>query len=219
MNLSPQIMAGPCSARVSPYLLSLQKRTLDITASLALLILFSPVILVVTVLIASSGDGAFYAQRRVGRQGRVFNCYKFRTMIPNADGMLRILMQFDEAIAQEWREHQKLAHDPRVTRIGRWLRATSLDEIPQLFNVLIGDMSMVGPRPFAEDQLAYYDRDTLEAYVQVSPGLTGPWQIYARHDTTFACRSRFDRVYYERASLLSDIKLMLKTPVAMLNGQ
>ena len=207
------------TARVSPYLLSNHKRLLDIIAACLLISLFSPLLLLVSTALASTGDGVIYTQRRVGKNGRVFRCFKFRTMIPNADGMLKVLMRFNKDIEKEWTEHQKLKDDPRITKLGKFLRASSLDELPQLFNVLLGQMSIVGPRPFAENQLCFYDRDTLDTYFLVSPGLTGPWQVYARHDTTFGCRSKFDRHYYENASLWFDIKMMLKTPVAMLNGR
>ncbi len=219
MSAIPEFVGVNADTVVSPYLLSVKKRVFDVLIASMILLLLSPLLLVVIIALTSSGDGALYSQRRVGRNGKVFNCYKFRTMIPNAEGMLRVLIQFDPAIAKEWAETQKLKNDPRITRMGRFLRATSIDELPQLFNVIKGEMSIVGPRPFTEDQLAMYSRSAIQGYLQVAPGLTGPWQVYARNDTTFNTRSHYDSLYYSQASMMHDLKLMIVTPIAMLNGE
>ena len=140
-------------------------------------------------------------------------------MSVNAEEALQCLIQSDPDIAREWQSTQKLKFDPRVTRVGRWLRKTSVDELPQFFNVLNGTMSVVGPRPFAIEQMALYERRALIKYLSVKPGLTGSWQVYARHDTTFACRAKYDQLYVDQASFVLDLALVAKTPMAMLRGQ
>ena len=139
-------------------------------------------------------------------------------MVVNAEDVLRNLIASNEAVRQEWQSTQKLQIDPRVTWVGRWLRRCSIDELPQFANVLNGTMSVVGPRPFAQDQVVLYHPVVLSKYLAVKPGLTGSWQVYARHDTTFECRARFDQIYVEKASFARDLALVIKTPLAMLKG-
>lgn len=206
------------ASQVGPYLRSTGKRLFDIIFALTVIVATMPAWLVICVLVALDGGPVFYGQKRMGKGGRTFLCWKFRTMSVNAEEALQCLIQSDPDIAREWQSTQKLKFDPRVTRVGRWLRKTSVDELPQFFNVLNGTMSVVGPRPFAQDQVVLYHPVVLSKYLAVKPGLTGSWQVYARHDTTFECRARFDQIYVEKASFARDLALVIKTPLAMLKG-
>lgn len=207
------------AATVVPYLRSSLKRIFDIVFSLVVLALISPLWLMAILLVSLDGGPVFYSQRRVGLNGQVFNCWKFRTMVVNAEAVLENLIKTDPHIAQEWLSTQKLKVDPRITKVGRWLRRCSVDELPQFINVLNGTMSVVGPRPFARDQMELYDHAALVKYLSVKPGLTGSWQVYARHDTTFACRAKYDQLYVDQASFALDLALVARTPLAMLRGQ
>jgi exopolysaccharide production protein ExoY len=207
------------AATVVPYLQSTLKRIFDIVFSLIVLALISPVWLLAIVLVSLDGGPVFYSQRRVGLNGKVFNCWKFRTMVVNAEAVLQNLIETNPQIANEWRSTQKLKVDPRITRFGKWLRRCSVDELPQFINVLNGTMSVVGPRPFAREQMGLYDNAALAKYLSVKPGLTGSWQVYARHDTTFECRARYDQQYVDQASFALDLALVARTPLAMLRGQ
>ncbi|HEY1057329.1 MAG TPA: sugar transferase [Limnobacter sp.] len=209
----------PASAVVVvPYLQSSIKRIFDLVFASTVLLLTSPLWLVVVALVALDGGPVLYAQRRVGKNGKIFRCWKFRTMEVNAEQTLKALIASNPAVAAEWHSTQKLKNDPRVTAVGRWLRKTSVDELPQFINVLNGTMSVVGPRPFAHDQIALYGSTALAKYLATKPGLTGVWQVHARHDTTFACRARYDEQYFQQASLATDLALVVKTPLAMLRG-
>lgn len=129
------------------------------------------------------------------------------------------MIKTDPVIAKEWLTTQKLKNDPRITWVGKWLRRCSVDELPQFLNVLNGTMSVVGPRPFAREQMSLYQNNAMMKYLSVKPGLTGSWQVYARHDTTFACRAKYDELYVDQASFAMDLALVVKTPMAMLRGQ
>jgi len=183
------------------------------------LMLISPIWLFAIVLVALDGGPVFYSQRRVGLNGETFKCWKFRTMVVNAEQALGKLIESNPEIAQEWNSTQKLKVDPRITWVGNWLRRCSVDELPQFINVLNGTMSVVGPRPFAREQIGLYRNAALVKYLSVKPGLTGSWQVYARHDTTFACRAKYDEQYVDQASFAMDLALVAKTPFAMLRGQ
>ena len=217
LNQSESVHAS--AAQVGPYLQSTLKRIFDISLSLVVLTLISPIWLTAILLVSLDGGPAFYSQRRVGLNGRIFRCWKFRTMVVNAEGVLQELIKTNPQIAHEWNTTQKLKVDPRVTWVGKWLRRCSVDELPQFINVLNGTMSVVGPRPFARDQIELYDNTALAKYLSVKPGLTGSWQVYARHDTTFACRAKYDQQYVDQASFGMDLALVFKTPIAMLRGQ
>ncbi|ESW60837.1 MAG: sugar transferase [Rhodobacter sp. CACIA14H1] len=184
------------------------KRVLDILLVLLALPVVLPLVLVLAVLIARDGHSPIYRQERIGRGGRSFMLWKLRTMVPDAKGQLdRYLAENAEARA-EWDAYQKLDHDPRITAIGHFLRKSSLDEVPQLWNVLKGDMSLVGPRPMMPEQRSLYPGS---AYYTLRPGVTGMWQVSDRNNSTFAERAEFDTDYAERVSLLTDIKLLLAT--------
>jgi lipopolysaccharide/colanic/teichoic acid biosynthesis glycosyltransferase len=192
------------------------KRLLDLILSMLLMPVLLPVMAVIWGLIRRDGGHALFIQPRVGRDGRVFQCLKFRSMVPDAERVLEDLCASNPDIAAEWHTHQKLAHDPRITPIGKLLRRTSLDELPQIFNVLLGDMSLVGPRPFLPAQKALYDAAGGRAYYRLRPGVTGLWQIFSRHDTTLAARVRFDETYGQNLSLAGDLSLVLRTAKVVL---
>jgi lipopolysaccharide/colanic/teichoic acid biosynthesis glycosyltransferase len=180
-------------------------------AALALLALLSPVILVVAVLVAQR-DGApvIFGHYRVGLHGRLFRCFKFRTMYRNSEEVLANLLRHDPAARAEWERDQKLSNDPRITPIGQFLRRTSLDELPQLLNVLRGEMCLVGPRPITVAELTRYGRVRWD-YLSVRPGLTGLWQVSGRNNTTYEERVAFDREYVDTRSPWLDLKILLKT--------
>ncbi len=187
------------------------KRLLDLVLAVLMLPVLIPVIALLTVLVRRDGGRAFFIQPWVGRDGRVFNCYKFRTMIENAEAVLEQMCRDNPAVAAEWETYQKLSNDPRISRVGRFLRASSLDELPQIFNVLLGDMSFVGPRPFLPSQKALYDAAHGRAYYDLRPGITGPWQVYGRSATTFVARVGYDETYLKDLGLRADLELLVKT--------
>lgn len=203
------------------------KRLLDITLSLMLLILFSPICIVCIVVIKLTSKGPVLADvpERVGRNGKLFKMYKFRSMIENAHYLLRNDHKFKELYEEYKRGSFKLKKDPRITSFGRFIRKHSLDEIPQLLNVLKGDMSLVGPRAYYPDEL----RDQQEKYphtkalvktvLSVKPGISGLWQVSGRSDVNFDKRIAIDASYVETISLMHDIIIILKTPMAMLTGR
>ncbi len=155
------------------------------------------------------GGSPFYTQYRLGKNGRQFSILKLRTMVRDADSVLEGYLAADPARRREWDELQKLKDDPRVTRVGHFLRATSLDELPQLFNVLKGDMTLVGPRPMMPDQLEMYGEPS--AYFALKPGITGLWQVSARNNTRFSFRNESDAEYERGLSFKSDIAILFKT--------
>jgi lipopolysaccharide/colanic/teichoic acid biosynthesis glycosyltransferase len=192
------------------------KRLLDAAGAAALLMLCLPAFLVLGALVKLDGGPIFYAHPRVGRGGRQFGCLKFRSMVTDADRRLADLLARDPAARAEWEASRKLKNDPRVTWVGRFLRATSLDELPQLINVLLGDMSLVGPRPVIAAELTAYYGAAAQHYMAVRPGITGPWQISGRSDTSYAQRVALDVAYVSNPSLLTDIRILLRTPAAVL---
>ena len=190
---------------------SFLKRTVDITASAAALLLLSPVFLVTSLAIRKDSDGpAMFTQKRIGKDGKLFEIYKFRTMVPDADKKLFELLDKDEKAREEYKVNKKLKHDPRITKVGNFLRKTSIDELPQLINVLKGDMSLVGPRPYLprekEDMGDYYN-----TIIESKPGITGLWQVSGRSNTTFEDRLEFDKEYTENKGFFYDMGLLTKT--------
>jgi undecaprenyl-phosphate galactose phosphotransferase len=166
--------------------------------------------LIIYLIVRLGGKPALFSHIRVGEGGRKFACYKFRTMCIDADQRLEKMLAENIEIRNQWETFQKLPSDPRVTPIGHFLRRTSLDELPQLFNVIVGDMSLVGPRPVCEEELARYGEDS-EHYLICRPGMTGLWQISGRNLLTYEDRVYLDSLYARRRSLLVDIVIMLFT--------
>lgn len=188
------------------------------TAAIALVILI-PLFLVIAIGVKLSSPGpVIYSQARVGRGGKCFEFLKFRSMALDADAILHAHLASNESARQQWSEYQKLKDDPRITRFGRFIRRTSLDELPQLWNVLIGQMSIVGPRPCLPAQRSYY-ADTWRHYCSVRPGLTGLWQVNGRNKLTFEERVRLDRQYVESQSLKLDLKIVWRTVAVVLTGE
>ena len=186
-----------------------------IVAAVALLFL-SPLLIAIAVYVKSDGGPVLYAHTRIGRGGRHFHCLKFRTMVVGAEHRLRALLEADAAAAAEWEATQKLTADPRVTHIGALLRRTSLDELPQLLNVLLGDMSLVGPRPIVEAEQARY-ADAIDTYRAVRPGVTGLWQVSGRSETSYARRVQLDVAYVNNWWLGEDLSILLRTIPAVLS--
>jgi exopolysaccharide production protein ExoY len=176
-------------------------RVCDIILSLALILFMLPTFLVIAILIRLEGEGpVLFVQDRVGRGNIFFPCYKFRSMKPNSDYMLSAYLQANAEEAENWRIYRKLKVDPRVTHIGRFLRKSSLDEFPQLFNVLKGEMSLVGPRPILPSEITKYGR-SLRIYQRVRPGITGLWQIMGRNQLSYRSRVALDRIFVRKHSI------------------
>ena len=176
-----------------------------------LLILLSPLFAIIVVLIwQRDGGPVLFAHYRVGYEGKLFRCMKFRTMLRNSEEVLSDLLRNDPQARAEWERDHKLLNDPRVTRIGRFLRRSSLDELPQLLNVLRGEMNLVGPRPITVAELARYGRVRWH-YLSVRPGITGLWQVSGRNNTTYEQRVALDRRYVEQRSLWLDLGILLRT--------
>lgn len=187
------------------------KRIMDLALSFFGMLCLAPWLILIAFLIKSeSRGGVFYRQRRLGRSGHVFSVLKFRTMYENAGEILREELARDPVLKDEWDRYQKLRNDPRITRIGKFLRRFSLDELPQLWNVLKGEMSLVGPRPIMVEQFGLYGKTIKECF-RVTPGLTGLWQVSGRNQKTFAQRAELDLEYIQRWSVWLDIYILLKT--------
>lgn len=186
------------------------KRVLDIAGTLVLGLVFSPVILVVLVILCCEGGPVLFRHRRIGRDGEIFECLKFRTMVPDADRVLRELLEKSPELKTEWLRNHKLKVDPRITVTGRFLRKTSLDELPQLWNIMRGEMSLVGPRPVVLDELTRYGRYA-RRYLSVRPGLTGLWQVSGRNDTSYRRRVLLDVYYVMNQSVWLDLRILART--------
>lgn len=186
------------------------KRIFDIVSALVLAIGLSPFILPLMLIMAFGDRPMIYAHRRIGRGGKLFWCFKFRTMVPDADKVLYGLLENNPTLKAEWVKDHKLRDDPRVTRIGSLLRRTSLDELPQLWNVLRGEMTMVGPRPIVKEELLRYGRNA-PIYLSVKPGVTGLWQVSGRNNTDYRRRVAIDIYYVRNQSILLDLYILLKT--------
>lgn len=187
------------------------KRAVDVVLALSGIVLLAPLFIIcfVAILITSPGP-ALFRHQRVGFRGKCFDCLKFRTMVPDAPECLRQILDADPMATQEWTANQKLRNDPRVTPVGAILRKSSLDELPQLFNVLKGDMSIVGPRPVTNGELVRY-RGAVDAYLACRPGITGLWQVSGRSATTFDRRIACDSFYAHHWSIFLDAKIIAAT--------
>ena len=186
------------------------KAAFDYVGAAVLLVVLLPVFIGIALLIRLDGGPAMFTHRRIGTGGRRFECLKFRSMVLDSDAVLDRLLRSDPAAAAEWAATQKLRDDPRITPIGRILRTTSLDELPQLINVLRGEMSLVGPRPIVESEINRYG-EQIRFYMATRPGMTGLWQVSGRSETTYAERVRLDVRYVREWSFWRDIVILLKT--------
>jgi Undecaprenyl-phosphate galactose phosphotransferase WbaP len=192
------------------------KATFDILIAAAAIAFLAPVLLGLVILCRLDGGPAFFAHWRIGTRGRPFRCLKFRTMVVDSDRVLRETLARDHVLAAEWTANRKLVEDPRITRVGQFLRKTSLDELPQLFNVLKLEMSLVGPRPIVENEIPLYG-EHIAQYYAARPGLTGLWQVSGRNDTSYDRRVQLDVWYVNNWSIWHDIAVMLKTIPALLH--
>ena len=187
------------------------KRIMDLIVSVTLLFVLAPILLLIALIILMDSPGSpLFSQDRLGRHGRHFRIVKFRSMRVDAESELNRVLATDVAARSEWDAERKLREDPRVTRIGRFLRATSVDELPQLINVALGHMSLVGPRPIVEDESGKYG-DSIKTYYSVLPGMTGLWQVSGRNDLAYEDRIRCDVNYATHVSLLLDLRILART--------
>ena len=202
-----------------PPIGGLCKRGFDITCAIAALVALTPILVLLALLVKlSDGGPVLYGHKRVGRSGSEFMCLKFRTMVENGDDILHAYFTRYPECRDEWLATRKLQNDPRVTRVGFVLRKLSLDELPQLLNILKGEMSFVGPRPVVEDELQLYGT-AAEFYLKSRPGLTGLWQISGRNDVSYSTRVAYDRHYVENWSFVADIIIIIKTFPAVLSSR
>ena len=194
-------------------------RALDIIVSILALIFLAPLLIFVAVAVYVTDPGPiFFAHRRIGRNGQAFPCLKFRSMVIDADRRLSELLSMDSHARFEWEQDHKLRNDPRITAIGAFLRRSSIDELPQLMNVLRGEMSIVGPRPIVEDEIVRYGRK-FKMYCRVRPGITGLWQVSGRNDISYRRRVACDVIYARSKSLKFDLRIILMTLPAVLHAK
>jgi exopolysaccharide production protein ExoY len=195
------------------------KRAIDIVGSAAALIFLAPLLVIVALLLLARDPGpVFYSQERVGLGGRKFRIFKFRTMCVDSDQVLADLLLRDPQARQEWSTRQKLANDPRISSFGRFLRISSIDELPQLFNVLRGDMSLVGPRPIVDEEALRYGRH-FEAYCLCRPGLTGLWQVSGRNNTSYQRRVAMDVAYSRAVCFFFDLRILAATVPVVIKAE
>lgn len=191
-------------------------RLLDIIIALCMLVALAPLMALTAIIIFASDPGPiFFAHSRIGRYGRKFPCLKFRSMVVDAEARLQHLLRTDPVARAEWDRDHKLRNDPRIIGIGRFLRKSSIDELPQLFNVLTGDMSIVGPRPIVSAEVPRYGR-YFQHYCMVRPGITGLWQVSGRNDTSYRRRVAFDVVYCRTQSLAMNVRIIAATVPSVL---
>lgn len=203
------------SAKEHKAYINLFKRLLDVTLIIIALPIILPLMVILAALVALDGGAPFYTQKRVGLKGRMFTIWKLRTMVPDAENMLQSYLETNATARREWNSTQKLKRDPRITTIGRILRKTSMDELPQLWNVILGEMSLIGPRPMLPEQKKLYPGPT---YFGMRPGITGLWQISARNECSFSKRASFDQRYRYKVSLLTDLRILMQTVRVVLSG-
>lgn len=214
-GVSAEIKAEEVINVKSDILYRFIKRTFDIIISLLSLILLSPLFLIIVVLIKLDSKGkAFYKHKRIGKNGEIIYLYKFRSMYSDSKERLEELLK-DPKIKKEWEENYKLNHDPRITKVGSFLRKSSLDELPQLLNILIGNMSIVGPRPVIEKEIEKYGTNK-DKLLSVTPGLTGWWACNGRSCTSYEDRMKLELFYVNNRSLILDIKIIIKTFISVI---
>jgi exopolysaccharide production protein ExoY len=211
-DLSPAIRAGSTNPPVGGLL----KRILDLIIAVTALVMAAPVMIVVALLIRiTAGGPAVFSHSRVGFGGKPFNCYKFRSMVANSEDVLKAYLEANPDIRTEWEKTHKIRNDPRVTFLGRMLRKSSLDELPQLYNIIRGDMSCVGPRPIVKEELLRYG-DHVGEYLRTRPGLTGLWQVSGRSSMDYANRVALDSQYVRNWSVWFDIAILFRTVFAVM---
>jgi Undecaprenyl-phosphate galactose phosphotransferase WbaP len=216
--LAPTTASGLTYSPQQPSLPLTIKRSMDLTVSVLLLILCAPVFLAVALIVKLTSHGpVFYGHARRGRSGSTFKVLKFRTMQFQGDRLLAHHFASNPTLRAEWQVNQKLKNDPRVTPLGKWLRRSSFDELPQLLNVVAGDMSLVGPRPIVDAEVRKYGPG-FDVYQQVRPGITGLWQVSGRSNTTYKQRTEFDEYYVRNWSILLDLQILVRTVRVVITG-
>lgn len=196
------------------------KRAIDVAGALVFFVLFSGAfVLVWWLVLLTTGGPAVYRHRRIGRGGKEFNCLKFRSMVVDSDRVLRELLERNPEARDEWSTTFKLRRDPRITRFGNFIRKTSLDELPQFWNVLRGDMSIVGPRPVVRQELDTQYGPYAQVYGKMRPGITGPWQVSGRSDVSYPERVAMDVAYVRHWTIAGDLKLIARTVGAVFSGR
>lgn len=213
--LIPDIAPAIKTGTTNPPLGGVLKRAMDLVIAVTALIMASPVMIVVALILKMTGGSVVFSHSRVGFGGRPFNCHKFRSMVANANEVLKAHLEANPEAAAEWDKTHKLMDDPRVTFFGHMLRKSSLDELPQLFNIIRGDMSCVGPRPIVTEELKRYG-DHVGEYLAARPGLTGLWQVTGRSSTDYDNRVALDSHYVRNWSPWLDISILAKTAVAVM---
>jgi Undecaprenyl-phosphate galactose phosphotransferase WbaP len=188
----------------------LTKRLFDFFVAAMLLAILAPLMMVIALLLKLEGGSVLFSHQRIGKNNRKFDCYKFRSMVPNAEQQLHQLLQHNPSLKAQWDKEHKLKDDPRISRIGAFLRRTSLDELPQLLNVLKSEMSLVGPRPIVQEELQKYGLEK-SYYLMVRPGMTGLWQVSGRNDVDYETRVYLDAWYVKNWSLWYDLAILFKT--------
>lgn len=191
------------------------KRGVDLAFCLMVLPFFVPIVLLLAVVVRRDGGPVFFGHERVGRNGIPFKCLKIRSMVPDAKARLEALLEADPEAAVQWKAERKLDNDPRITPFGHFLRKSSLDELPQLLNILRGEMSLVGPRPVPQDELDENYGVQKRVYQAMRPGLTGLWQVSGRNDVSYAERVQMDVDYFKTMSLRRDLSILLRTALAV----
>lgn len=215
LSMKPLDLEGRPALRVqysllNPWAMRI-KRVIDLVLCVLGSVVISPLLLIFAALIKIDSPGpVIYTQDRMGKDGKIIKLYKFRTMVVDSDVILKEILKNDPVLREEYRKHHKLRNDPRITRVGRFLRKVSLDELPQMINVLRGEMSLVGPRAYLPEEKELMG-DSVKLILRVSPGLTGWWQVMGRHDVTFKERLRLDKFYISNFSLWMDVYIMIKT--------
>ena len=218
-EIAPEIEQSYGEKRIGRYTYEGVKRVFDIFASLVAIILLSPVFLLVSALVYLGDPGAvIYGQIRIGKNGKPFKMWKFRSMYKNSD---RMIDQLTPEQKKQYYTEFKIDNDPRITKVGNFLRKTSLDELPQLFNVLFNDMSLIGPRPLIESEIQMNYADTYQELLSVKPGVTGYWQAYARNNATYQSgeRQEMELYYVHHASVWLDVKILFKTVITVLKRE
>jgi len=222
MNAATFVSGSPIAANaLNSYVSREQFVLLKLNQAVALVLLFllSPLLLAIAFLIwRRDGAPILYGHYRVGRGGKLFRCFKYRTMLRDSDSVLADLLRDDPKSLVEWETNQKLSNDPRITPVGRYLRSSSLDELPQLLNVVRGEMLLVGPRPVTVAELTRYGKVRWH-YLSVRPGITGLWQVSGRNNTTYEERVALDASYVENRSLLNDVSILLRTMLVVIRKE
>lgn len=216
-DIENQKRQGLVDRPVSSYYRMGGKRLFDLVLALLIFPLAGAIIVPLWIVIALDGGPGFFGHKRIGRNGKVFRCWKLRTMCVNAEERLREHLARHPEAAAEWERDHKLTNDPRITRLGAFLRKTSLDELPQIWNVIRGDMSFVGPRPVVRMEMHKYG-SFKAVYKSLTPGITGLWQVSGRNDVSYDERVELDVTYANRLSFLTDLRVIIMTGLAVVVG-